>query len=116
MQEGSLLFKNNIKIYNLKKMKKSIQIIFMFLMIGLNAKPQTAYITNDSTVTVINVATNTIIDTIQVGSYPRGIAVSLDGTRVYVANVNDNTLSVINTANNSVLATIPVGDVPFGVA
>ena len=39
---------------------------------------QTAYITNefDSTVTVINVAANAVIDSITVGSGPYGVSVS----------------------------------------
>ena len=47
-----------------------------------------AYITNsdDSTVSVIDVATNNIKATINVGRGPEGIAVDPAGTKVYVAN------------------------------
>jgi len=37
------------------------------------------------------------------------VAVSPDGTRVYVTNNKDNSVSVIDTATNLVTATIPVG-------
>ena len=40
---------------------------------------------------------------------------TLDGSRVFVANDND-TVSVINTELNLVIATISVGDKPFEVA
>jgi len=47
-----------------------------------------AYITNgnSATVSVIDTSTNTVINTIQVGATPYGVAVSPSGNRVYVAN------------------------------
>ena len=58
---------------------------------------------------MIDTATNTVIATIPVGSFPGDVAISPDGTRAYVTNSNSATISVINTATNSVIATIPVG-------
>ena len=85
-------------------MKKIITLV-MLAIIGLSVNAQTAYITNsgDSTVSVINVATNTVTATITVGTYPDGVSVSPDGSKVYVANDGDNTVSVINTATNTVI-------------
>ena len=54
--------------------------------------------------------------TITVGSGPRVVAVSPDGTKAYVANYNADTVSVINTADNTLIATITVGTSPYGVA
>ena len=51
--------------------------------------------------------------TVPVGHYPQGVAVTRDGSRVYVANTNDNTMSVIDTATNLVVATVPVGHGPL---
>jgi YVTN family beta-propeller protein len=55
-------------------------------------------------------------------TYPLGVAVSPDGSKVYVANQGSsaepgNTVSVIATATNTVTATIAVGSFPeaFGV-
>ena len=53
---------------------------------------------------------------IPVGNYPMGVAVTLDGKKVYVTNLNDNTVSVIDATKNKVTATIPVGSDPRGVA
>jgi YVTN family beta-propeller protein len=82
------------------------------------ARAPQAYITNlnDSTVSVIDTASNTVTATVQVGNFPNGVAVTPDGAHVYVANVFDNTVSVIDTATNAVTATVAVGMFPFGVA
>jgi YVTN family beta-propeller protein len=71
----------------------------------------------NGTVSVIDAATNTVIATIPLGYLPDGVAVSPDGTRIYVVNSDDNgTVSVIDAATNTVIATIPVGIMPDGVA
>jgi YVTN family beta-propeller protein len=54
---------------------------------------------------------------IPVGSFPFGIAVTPDGSKVYVANSGDNTISIIDTATNTVVGSpIQVGTRPTGVA
>ncbi|MGV8076726.1 MAG: PKD domain-containing protein [Methanosarcina sp.] len=85
--------------------------------------PSYAYITNfnSNTVTVINTANDTFKDTVPVGKKPFGVAVSPDGTRVYVTNANygeSGTVSVIDTARNEVTATVDMGYKysPSGVA
>ena len=63
-----------------------------------SARAQNAYITNqnDNTVSVINTATNTVIGSpITVGAAPFGVAVTLDGGKVYVANMYSNDVTVI---------------------
>ena len=68
---------------------------------------------NDSTVSMIATATNTVAGLpIPVGSNPQWVALNPDGTKVYVANTVSNTVSVIKTANRAVVATIPVGSGP----
>jgi YVTN family beta-propeller protein len=67
---------------------------------------------------VIDTATNTVIGSpIPVGSGPYGVAVTPDGSKVYVVNSGDNTVSAIDTATNMVVAVLPVGENPtaFGV-
>jgi YVTN family beta-propeller protein len=72
-----------------------------------------AYVTKEfsNTVSVIATATNTVVATVSVGTTPFGVAITPDGTHVYVANnvAQDATVSVIATATNTVVATIPVG-------
>jgi YVTN family beta-propeller protein len=70
-----------------------------------------AYVTHagsGDTVSVINTASNTLVGSIFVGTRPLGIAMSADGSHVYVANEVSKTVSVISTAANSVVKTIPV--------
>src|SRR5574340_1217878 len=63
-----------------------------------------AYIANntDSTVSVIDTATNTVTATVTVDLKPYGVAVNPAGSRVYVSNQTSKTLSVIDTATNGV--------------
>jgi YVTN family beta-propeller protein len=77
-----------------------------------------AYVTNnvDNTVSVIDMATNTVTATIAVGSNPGEVAVSADGSHAYVTNYGGGTVSVIDTSTNTVTATITVGSEPVGVA
>jgi YVTN family beta-propeller protein len=71
------------------------------------------YVTNElsNNVSVIDVATNTVVKTIPVGLQPRPLAVSPNGAWVYVANfgTNPSTVSVIDTASDTVVATITAG-------
>jgi YVTN family beta-propeller protein len=74
------------------------------------------------TVSVIDTATNTVTTTMPIdrgaagtaGSY--GVAVTPDGSKVYIANNSADTVSVIDTATFTVSATIPIACCPFGVA
>lgn len=92
------------------------------------ASPSTgrAYVANDesSTVSVIDIATNSVIATIPVAPHPRSVTVSPDGKRLYVGqwadatgccNVRNGSVSVIDTTTNTVVATIPVGKSPYSI-
>lgn len=77
-----------------------------------------AYIANSSlnTVSVFNTANRNFVKDIPVDNQPWAVAVSPDGTRIYVLSINDvyghagiGTVSVIDAAQNKVISTIPVG-------
>ena len=72
------------------------------------------YVANhvDSTVSVIDAVSTTVVATVPVGTNPEGLSVTLDGSQVYVANTGDNTVSVIDAGTNSVTTTVPVGSGP----
>jgi YVTN family beta-propeller protein len=87
------------------------------IIASAQALAQNAYITNADGVSVIDTVSNTVIATIPVSGGTSGVAVSPDGSKVYVANSGTNSVSVIATASNTVIATIPVGNEPmaFGI-
>jgi YVTN family beta-propeller protein len=92
-------------------------VIPVFLSCAVQAAPF-AYIPNaySDNVSVIDTATNTIVATVRVGSYPVGVAVNAAGTRVYIVNVDDASVSVIDAMTNTVIATVPVPPNPSGIA
>ena len=66
-----------------------------------------------SFVSAIDIASNTLVATIPVGSGPSAIVASPTGTRVYVLNGSGVTsVSTIDTATDAVVSTTPVGP-PF---
>ncbi len=83
-----------------------------------------AYIADSVSIAVYDMATITRVATIPMGggcaacsaSSVNGIAVKLDGTKVYVANGDTDSVSVIDTLSNGVVATIAVGHYPNGIA
>jgi YVTN family beta-propeller protein len=90
--------------------------------VAVSADGSTVYVavatapTGTGIVSVIAATNNTLTTTIPVGGFPLGVAVSPDGSTVYVTNSEDGTVSVIAAASNTVTATIPVGGGPEGVA
>ena len=107
-----MLLKNQINIYNYLIYSSSL-----IILMSTTVYSQTAYIPNklDNTVSVIDVSTNTVTNTIPVGSNPYGVAVSEDGARVYITNNGDSSISVISTFSNTVISTIPVGFINGGI-
>ena len=85
----------------------------------------TAYVTGDLATTakttgsgaldVVDLSTGKITSQIPVGKSPRGLAVSSDGSVVYVANVASNSLSVVNVPTGEV-TNIPLSFAPYDVA
>jgi YVTN family beta-propeller protein len=119
----------NIRFYKkeIRTMKKfyseaSAALIIFLILVSSTASAATtqsaspagpyAYITNygSNSVTVIDTSTNSGVATVDVGSNPLGVAVSPDGSKVYVTAGFD--VSVIDTSNNTVMATISVGSMP----
>lgn len=68
------------------------------------------------TISVIDTATNKIIATIAVGKRPWNMAITANGSSLYVANGRSNSESVIDTLAMTELKQIPVGERPWGAA
>ena len=58
----------------------------------------------------------TVVAEIPVGTEPRGLAMTPNGTKLFVANHTAGTVSIIDPGTRSVLGSIPVGGHPTAVA
>ena len=104
-------------------MKRGMRICLIFVVVfclPLSGRLYAAaylYISNSSedTLSVISNLDNVVIDTVEVGRGPMGVAFTPDGEYVYVANSTDGTVSIISTTDNSVSETIEVGVSPMAV-
>jgi YVTN family beta-propeller protein len=59
---------------------------------------------------VINASTSTLIADIPVGFWPTSLAVSPDGSTVYVTDAQSDTISVIDASTHTITATVPPGN------
>lgn len=104
--------------------------------VAIDQSAHTAYVTSpkyapqgtlapNGTVTVIDLTTNRVTDTIEVGPLPSGVAIDEANHRVYVANQGTqgiigppigNTVSVIDTTTNAVTGTVAIESSPDAVA
>jgi YVTN family beta-propeller protein len=80
------------------------------------ALAQRVLASNEGAGTVSVIEGTAVVATIPVGNRPRGIAVSADGTRAYVALGRDDAVGVIDIAARKVIDKIPVGSDPEQVA
>src|SRR4051812_23871699 len=85
------------------------------------------FVTNEraGSISVIDAATNKVIDTIHTGARPRGIRVSKDGKHAYVAitsplnavpKAEENRVAVFDTSTGAIIRSIQVGMDPEQIA
>lgn len=67
------------------------------------------------TVSVIDVDTNQVVQTIRTGAGAHGVVVNDSGQLAFVTNIIDGTVSIIEIPSWEVIATIAVGSGPNGV-
>src|SRR5208283_5806461 len=93
-------------------------ILALLILVNIAGAEPYAYITNagSNTVSVIDIATNKVTSTLNVGDLPCGVAINPGGKKVYVTNVGSNNVSIIDTTKNKVTSTLDVESEPFGVA
>jgi YVTN family beta-propeller protein len=69
----------------------------------------------NNTVAIVVPANERVNAEVAVGTDPRNVAITPDGTRALVTNRGSGTLSVVDIRAAEVIATIPVGMFPYGV-
>ncbi len=77
------------------------------------------HIASDGSVSVVDLASGKELTQVEVGLHPSGMAATLDGRFVCVANANSDTVSVIDTKTDTVIETIstrPSDQLLFGSA
>jgi YVTN family beta-propeller protein len=67
-------------------------------------------------ISIVDITTNNVTATVPVEKSPGGLAITPDGSKVYVANTVSNSISVIDTATNKVTDTVNVGSTPIDIA
>src|SRR5260370_1116421 len=68
-------------------------------------------------VSVMGTGTNMMSSTLGVAAFPFGVAVTPDGSKVYLTHIGANIVSVIDTTTNTVIGSpIHVGFLPYGLA
>lgn len=70
---------------------------------------------NTQSLTTIDPISGSMRNRVKIGGDPRGIAITSDGARAFVANSYSNTVSIINLRDASQVAIAPVGIRPNGV-
>ncbi|WP_397446213.1 YncE family protein [Polaribacter sp. R77954] len=78
----------------------------------LHPKKPLAYTTNinSGSVSVINLNTDKVIETVSCGIGRKGIDITPDGSEIWVTNTKENVIKVINTKTNTVVNTITSGN------
>lgn len=66
------------------------------------------------TVSIISIETNKLVKTVKIGRYPRGIAISNDSQRAYIAEMGGNRVHIINLQDFST-SFIPIGSNPRAI-
>ncbi len=86
--------------------------------VGVNKTTNRIYVANETSnnVSVIDGATDLVIETIPVGSEPRKVSVNPATNRIYVTNSRSDNVSVIDGSTNRVIDTISALPSPNGVA
>jgi YVTN family beta-propeller protein/YD repeat-containing protein len=79
------------------------------LAVGVSRDGQTVLVPRlNSTVALVDTASNTIVASLPVGPTPGEVVISPVGNRAHVINFGDSSVSVVDTAARSLVATIPM--------
>ena len=88
--------------------------IGLLVLLGARASALKAYVSNEksNTVSVIDIASFAVVNTIKVGQRPRGIELTKDGKFILVAVGDDDTIQMIDINTHAIVGTLPSGPDP----
>ncbi|MDO6514445.1 YVTN family beta-propeller repeat protein [Neptuniibacter sp. 2_MG-2023] len=95
--------------------KKSLTALAVGSLLASSALyAETAYVSNekDDTISIIDLDTMTVTDTINVGERPRGIILSKDNSKLYICASDSDTVQVMDLATNQIIKELPSGEDP----
>jgi len=95
--------------------KKSLTALAVGSLLASSALyAETAYVSNekDDTISIIDLDTMTVTDTIDVGERPRGIILSKDNSKLYICASDSDTVQVMDLATNQIIKELPSGEDP----
>src|ERR1700693_2763066 len=58
----------------------------------------------------VDTASDKVVRTFKVGTRPRGVALALDGKRLYISDQTSNSLLTFDTATGEAIARAPLGE------
>jgi len=62
-----------------------------------------------SAVSIVDIASGTVLKTIKIGGQPEGVRVDPDGKRVFITSEEDGTIAVLDLAAGHIISTFKVG-------
>ena len=83
--------------------------------ISYNEKTNLLYVTNSSLISIIDLATNKILDPISVGNNLAGITINPETNTVYASDIVNDVLYIIDGNTNALKEELKVGDHPISV-
>jgi YVTN family beta-propeller protein len=90
----------------------TINLLILLCLSGFTAKAsaETALVTGEksNTLTIVDLDTDEVVKTIEVGKVPHAIGVSPDKTKAYTGNRGSNSISVVDLVGDEAVQTIPL--------
>jgi YVTN family beta-propeller protein len=82
--------------------------------VDVNQATNRVYVSSNgiNSLQTVDGATDAVVTSVRVGTYPDAVAVDLESNSVYVANLLNNTVSVVNANVSAVTTTLRVGSLP----
>jgi YVTN family beta-propeller protein len=92
----------------------SLGCLWVLLAIPLSASSSRIYVLNTSGagISVIDPATNKVVQTLEGIEVPHGIVFSPDGSRAYITDESDHTLAVMDTRTGKIFKKVPLSGRP----